>query len=583
MARPRDVQDDPASVDRSFELAAGVKATTRFDTSSYNCRLWTTDQKQLAIDEDRQVALLLYGQLYEPVSSEQPTWCLKQYLREGFDFSRDLNGSFVIVVIDALQDHIAVITDRLNTRRAFASVHEDAHWVSNCLFSHPLKGVRLDPIGVAWSIVNKAVFNNRTLFEGVRVLERASINELMPSGFDSRAYWTFTCDHSCDNVAASQLKAEFSDVLIESVRRQMPHWSRMFLSLSAGYDASAVLGILRYILNVNDVECFTFVNSDRPAADGDACVSRSMAELAGYTHRMVRGYEGNILDWISRNGSFDNGLTQPSNEIDGLLKLSDDFNRVPGSVAFTGVQCFGFPDHFLQSREDVLNSLQLFDPGSAPALMNMFNQDTWRQVVDGLTADRELITRRYLEVKDLYDLKDILYVDQRVNYYILPEKEYYMGDFIHTIHPFLDNAVVDFMMKVPIASRLDRYLYRNSVTEMLPQLFAIKRAATGELTTDWAEEFEVRADEIKQMLFSQRSILDEFISPQSIVDFMEGGLQWKASTKAWINAQHRIRTAICRLKGTRQRPPMIKTGRAHILRRVLALRSFLNKTVDHTL
>ena len=73
-----------------------------------------------------------------------------------------------------------------------------------------------------------------------------------------------------------------------------------FLSLSGGYDSTAILGILRYKLHMENVQCFSYIHSNKPSNDGDAYLAHKMANIAGYEHRMVQGYGGDILKWISQ-------------------------------------------------------------------------------------------------------------------------------------------------------------------------------------------------------------------------------------------------------------------------------------------
>jgi hypothetical protein len=580
MVRSRKGQADSIDADRQFQRASGVAATIRFDTPSHEFRLWTTRPEQLAIDRERGVALLLYGQLVDSVPTDQPTWCLQKYLRKGIKCSRDLNGSFVVVVVDAREDRIAVITDRVNTRRAFTSEYAGARWVSNCLYTHPLRGVKLDPIGIAWSLVNKAVYNNRTLFEGVRILERASVHELRSTGFDSHAYWTYRFDHSHEGLRLPELRNELSHLLVDSVRKCMPVDSPVILPLTGGWDSVGILGILRYKLNVAGVESFTWFNTKKPRRNGDADVARAMAEIAGYRHRAARGYTGDVMERIDQDGSFGNGITQPGSEFDALIELSEGFGRCDKSAMLMGAHCFGWVACDLQSNRDLLDRLQLLEWTTAPALVHLFDGATCRRLADGLAADREAILEKHRDVEDYYDLKEVLYLDQRMSNYILPQNEYFFGDFMTVANPFLENAVLDFTMKVPAAWRSGKRLYKLTIAEMLPELFAIRRATRGEFTTDWGRESESRSADIRQMLLSRKSMLDELVPPDRIVEFLKHGVRWKASAKAWMRLQAFAGKAIAKLKGTRPPPRRLITGRAHILRRILALRSFLNKTVD---
>jgi hypothetical protein len=226
----------------------------------------------------------------------------------------------------------------------------------------------------------------------------------------------------------------------------------------------------------------------------------------------------------------------------------------------------------------------MYDWSSALLLSELIEEEMCLRMKDGLAEDQKGIVAKYYDTENLHDLKDILYLDQRLSNYLLPNKEYYMGNFVSVTNPFLDNDILDFMMKIPIPLRLDKRLFKETVTEMFPQLFTINRAKVGEFQKDWGNEFSRCQKEIESLLLSRKSILDNLIPPEKIIKFMKNELSPKTSLTAKIVSnvkfgRTRIYTAFG-IKGTPQRPKITQLDRAELLRRILALRSFLNHSVD---
>jgi len=186
---------------------------------------------------------------------------------------------------------------------------------------------------------------------------------------------------------------------------------------------------------------------------------------------------------------------------------------------------------------------------------------------------------------NLYDLEGYIHLDQYLSNYLLPNKEYFMGNFVNVENPFLDNDILDFMMKIPVSLRFDRRLYKDTVSQMFPQLFAIKRAKFNEYYTDWGKELFQHQKEIEASLYSQKSILDELIPPENIIKFMRNGLISKTSLmtrgreKVKSNGS-RIVKAFEKIIGHSRPPEIKKPSRPEMLRRILVMRSFLNMTVD---
>ena len=403
MISPRNLTDNPSKVNQSFELYTKAKPTIGIDMHQYNVRIWTSDPSKVLFDKQHEILLLLYGEIYNQAMNDHLSWIIQQYVSNGLEFAKILNGSFVIVLADRRNDCVAVITDRVNSRRAFHSVYEGNHWISNCLYSHPLRNVDLDPIGVTWYLVNKTVFHNRTLLDGVRILDRASIHEMKSDGLYRREYWNYQFDYSYEGIEPKRLKAELSDLLVESVRRRTQDGSQVFLSLSGGYDSTTILGILRYKLHMDAVQCFSYIHSETPSKNGDAYIAHKMANIAGYKHRFVQGYDGDILKWIDLNGRIGNGAASTCGEIDALIELFDQSDLSHKRKLFIGDACFGH-DRALESYGDVLDSLDIHNLGTNPDLSEFMEQEMCRHLQEGLEKDREAIIAKYPGINNLHDL-----------------------------------------------------------------------------------------------------------------------------------------------------------------------------------
>jgi asparagine synthetase B (glutamine-hydrolysing) len=404
-------------------------------------------------------------------------------------------------------------------------------------------------------------------------------------GLHRQQYWNYRFDNSYEGIKTERLKVELSELLVESIQRRTQDGAGIAISLSAGYDSTTILGVLRYILQMDSVQCFSFVRGNEPSKDGDAYRSHEMAKLAGYEHRMIQGYGGDLLKWIMLNGTMGNGIAGTNAEIDAMQELFQQSNNNHIRRVFMGDECFGCSPYKLKSHSDVFNVLDLRAGSEVPYLSELMDEGMCQRLGEGIAKDMEEIVANHNESYNLYDLEGYLHLDQYVSNYLLPNKEYFMGNFVFVENPFLDNAILDFMKKIPVSLRLDRRLYKDTVSEMFPQLFTIKRANSTEYYTDWEKEFLKYQKEIESSLLSQKSILDELIPPEKIIKFMRNGLSSKTllMTRGWSKVKsngYRVVNAFGKIIGS-QRPPKINdTSHAEMLRRILVIRSFLNMTVD---
>ena len=245
------------------------------------------------------MTVVLHGEIYH-ADDHPANYLAQQFANHGFAWAKEIHGSFAILAVDKSADQIVLITDRLNSRRVFASQIEGGICISSHLSAQPWESFELDPTGVAWYIVNRALYNSRTLFRGVSVLKRACIHQLTARGFDAAPYWRDSFDSSPKRANQRQLAAELKTRLIQAMRRRLYDSPNVFLSLSAGYDSTALLGILAYdfAFPMCGVSRMT-TGRRRPTAM--QVWHDKWPSCAGYSHEIVETYDGNFVAHLRDN------------------------------------------------------------------------------------------------------------------------------------------------------------------------------------------------------------------------------------------------------------------------------------------
>jgi asparagine synthetase B (glutamine-hydrolysing) len=215
-------------------------------------------------DPSGTVTVVLHGEVYNSAGN-QAAWLAQQFAEHGFGWTDQIHGSFALVAIDRARDRVAVITDRLNSRRIFATHTKGGVCISDALAAHSRNSTELDPGGVAWYVANRVVGNSRTLLSGTSVLRRACIHQLGTRGLEAIPYWSYGFGSAPTKRARKQLMEELQTRLIRAVQRRLYDDPDVYLSLSAGYDATGLLGILAYSLRTAGVRCF-FLRTRRTLA-----------------------------------------------------------------------------------------------------------------------------------------------------------------------------------------------------------------------------------------------------------------------------------------------------------------------------
>jgi asparagine synthetase B (glutamine-hydrolysing) len=512
-------------------LAEFVRVTKRrpdmrVATKSFVGCLTLSPSVKVAVDRQRQVILILHGEVYNSMEADEAEYLLKQYFQQGQDFSKEINGSFAILIIDEAKDSIALITDRVNSRKVFSSEHKSGHWLSTSLSLHPTADHDLDVVGVASYLANGVIHNGRTLFEGVNILERACVHTLTDQGFRSLRYWTYEFNNLYSGVDQKRLRAELSELIVESVKTRLKDNPQIFLSLSGGYDSSGILGVLARILNVRGVKCFSYVHG-RLWRNRDGYVSRKMADYFGFDHELLESYEGDFIEALRTNAAQCGGHAQFCDEIDAWKRFASLYSGTARGVLLVADECFGWTDWNLFSDAGVLASLAIRDFGVLSWLSKRMPEESYKRMYDELREETVQIISRCPPTEDYHQRKDFLYLDQRLNYRLLVWRERFAGEYMQVRNPFLDNGILDFMKKVPTGLRRGKHLYKKTITEMFPDLFAIKRAKVAGFIPDWRDEFCRYTAAVEELIRSQASRLDNVVPPDVIFRLLKENGRWR--------------------------------------------------------
>jgi len=503
------------------EVALGDPDLT-LETNRFTVHLSKSSSTQVASSTDGQITLLLHGEMYP--GDRLPANCLlERYLDEGLEFAKDLNGSFAILLVDKRTDQIYLITDRLNYREVFTGKYKGSHWLSTALTYrlHPVDDPKLDPVGIAFYLTDRWIPNDHTLFAGIRALERACVHTLAEDGFQAKRYWFYDINESRAGVEEKILQADLSDLLIEGVRKSLSDNPKVFLSLSAGYDSTTILGLL-HKLQVPDVECFSYANGD-PQPNSDPYIARDMAHQLGYNHTVVPGYQDALPEMLNSNAELGNGLASIIHEVDAWKDLSKWFSSTQQGALFVGeILMGGSRVHYpLNSDLDILKH-QFLDVNGMPWLRRVLPHQQHTVLEQAMSQGRSEILGRFPPTDDYYKNWIYLRLDQGMR--MMPAfRENFAGPFINVRSPLLDNDIIEFMMTVPMSLKRNDHLYRSTVTKMFPELFKFKRATTSGFSEyNWERSaLCTHHPEIEDFVLNQESPLDEFIPPDVILDLLK--------------------------------------------------------------
>ncbi len=478
-------------------------------------------EQTMLTESDDECVLLVSGDIYDLLEVHVGPTLLEAYRRKGLDFLRDVHGAFALILIDRRAEHILFATDRMNSVKLLASRRGETLIVSNSLYLHPLQGARIDRTAVACYLASTYIYNNRTLFEGVNMLDGASVYRLDSNKLVQHKYWQYIFSQTPSTASTQALQKDFGDLLIEAVRRRLRPDRPVYLSLTAGYDGCALMGILASRFKVADVRCFTYAHGQNYRADSDEALGAKLAALVGYRHEIIEAFDGDTVSTLKRNGLLGGGMTRLCDEVDAWVRLGAEVANGPLPLLYTGdtLQLGGtWP---VNGFEDVAAAAKLREFSLLSWLKPFIGESTYNEFVTATHHEIELAVKRTPHVPDGRDLRQMVRFDQYHSRATATWREYYCGRSFETVHPLLDNDVVDFILNLPYEQRDDRKLYKATVTSMFPQLFALPRAATASYASFWSDAIKRQSGELQAWIRSQSSPLDDVIEPDILLALLK--------------------------------------------------------------
>lgn len=575
------ISPNETEIDKSVQMNFKLLTRNNMNTFQTICggkyiNLIYSKSTKLYSYKDNTTIFILHGEIYE--KNDISKKLLDIYTNYGEQFTNHLNGSFVLVVIDSSNEKVLLITDRINSKKLFHEKIDDINIFYTSLYLKT-KSVFLDYNALASFIVNNCLINNRTLFSNIKVLERANVYKIASNKLLSYQYWQYKFTNEYSSRKIKQLEFDLSDLLIESVKKRVTHDSKIFLSLSGGYDSSAILGILAH-LKVDDVKCFSYKYGS-VKHDSDEYISHQMANSLNYTHKYIDTYEGDIFDIFQINADLGQGLSY-SDDARVWKELSIEFNKSHQSMLFLGQHVFGWTDGIFSNNKEILNSLDICYFSDLLHVERYMEKEFYQILNKGLHEDINQILSRCPPSNDVHDIKDVIYLEQRVSNFILNWRENFNGNFTVYCNPFLDNSILDFMEKIPSSLRRGKYLFIKTTKKMFPGLFKYPRAMSASCYSYLPHAIIHNKEALIEYINSHPSILDNIISPNIYPILFNSGLKLlnpdRIQKKVYLKLKNKMsQTRFKRLLWARKKFTKSYIDEITMLKRLLLLRIFLDK------
>lgn len=169
-------------------------------------------------------------------------WLIEQYLAHGAaGLARRLQGLFALLIVDQRSRQAHVITDRCGSLHVYW--HQLPDGVAVCTSSAVLAQCApstLDPVGVHEFVATGILYEDRSLWQGVRKIGPATVLTIDLAGAQQQRYWDFTAIEA-ETLSLEEAAEQTRHGLVE-VLKALPDTDEPLISdLTGGYDSRLLL------------------------------------------------------------------------------------------------------------------------------------------------------------------------------------------------------------------------------------------------------------------------------------------------------------------------------------------------------
>ncbi|GHF36082.1 asparagine synthase (glutamine-hydrolyzing) [Deinococcus metalli] len=462
--------------------------------------------RMVAVARRPGVVAALLGVLYDRTLDS----ALDLYRETGDAFAAQLEGSFVLLLLDGAAGRVLAVTDRVGTRTLYHLRDGDRVWLSTRPDLPAFTRRPLSMAGLASTLVNGGLPAGLTLYEGVRALVPTDVHDVRLEEIVSTPYWTLPFDPA----PPGRPDVAYADDLIHLLRgavsrRVRACRERPYLSLSGGYDSRGLLGLL----SAEGASFRTFAYALPAVRRGsDAEVAGRLAAQYGVPHEALIAYRGDLPRTITRNARQGQGVVPYCEEIDALHDLAE---HDPTDV-FTGEEVFEVRPAPLRTVAEQLARVHInefsrlgwLEPFLPPGVFDALRH-AWQPEYDAARAQSERWAHGYHKEMQL-----VLHHHEACR--LLRWREQFVAQHANLHVPYLDTPVLDFGGRLPLHLMADKTILKRALYRLDPGLFRAPLASVPGYGANWQAELLALNEDVWARLLAGPSRLDTVIGPDAI-------------------------------------------------------------------
>jgi len=503
---------------------------------------------QPIFNENRRVTLVFNGEIYNYrelradlverghgfASQTDSEVIVHLYEEHGAKLVESLNGMFAFAIWDEERQTLLLARDRFGIKPLYYT------WDGERLaFGSEVKSLlgpgivraAVDPAALLELLTFQNILSDQSLFQGVKVLPPGSLLRLSADGLAVERYWRPRPSPDPD-LDRDDLAERVAEELERAVERQLVADVEVASYLSGGLDTSAVARTAA--MRLRRLTTFS-AGFDVAGATGREAEFDERADAALLANELGTHHHELLLDSSDMEMVFPRlilhleeprmSFSYPNYLTAGMTSrwVKVVLSGIGGDEIFGGYPWrYGFADGpaFHDRYFDYWN--RLFKPAE---LRKLIDPDFAADVDFG--RPRAIYDTIMGEVGDLPALDQILYFESSTYLHglLVVEDKVSMAHGLESRVPFLDNSLVDLMLRVPAATRVDKGsskdLLRRAMAGRLPD-HVVGRKKTGFTPPQEAWFRSAQFDYVQEILLSPRTLERGVVRPDALRAMVAG-------------------------------------------------------------
>jgi asparagine synthase (glutamine-hydrolysing) len=436
------------------------------------------DNEHVVIDLQTNDYVVLCGEMYNEDIIDPKTFIIEACQQGDFEKLKRLNGSFLAAVYDHKKEKLFLFNDRFGSKKLFYSSEGDTVYFSPKI--SPLmklvqqKKIRKDALFDFF--IFGYYLGDKTFDENIRQLPPASIIEITKNTLSVKNYWTYPNDGKYDARDIEILADELGRRWQEAVDRRVKQNEKIIIEISGGLDSRAILSAALKSTLKENILLYTF--GDEQSYDCE--IGKTIAKTLGIQHVFLPAIKENFAEQYKKSFYDSEGMIDATPYFSIQMyqtlrkfgyKIFNGYmgGEIMGPLIFSKIENLELhSDNGVKKAKDLLfhhhkmNDIQTIKP--------LFNPAYLKQI--------DLFSSFDKSVEDLKNISEEMLPNYCAAWLYMNESDKYTSfcnfrfeDVFDYSKPFLDNELIEFMLRIPPQFRKDKMLYKQMLLKNYVEIF----------------------------------------------------------------------------------------------------------------